>query len=409
MSVAPRRASLVTLALIGGLCALATPAAAQIATPVGSVDAHKERPLRFYGLGLDFSLYDSSGLNAVYYQNSLDYWFMPSWQLGQLALKGTRFENLTITGRFVLNSHLAGFDDASFDPNSNSGRLIPCSSPNPSANGTVDPGSINRCDYAPGDRRPTYSDVTLGMVVPRIWVIPVLDIAINPGISAVIPVSREARFTTLQTSLAAILGFNRAFFGGKLRLGYTLSASKPFYSSRTPQFVAGASSAPGGTVVNGELLSTLVGPNPSYFNNTTSATNVNWGMGHIFRADIAATDKLSFGVVYWLRENWKYDLDCNVEYNGTMVDACANGAAVAGKSGSGITVNPTTVSQIFSVSVGYQVTDYLSLSLALFTVTPQRAPDNSLRQPFLYWDANNFTQLSAGATFSLDHAAERLF
>src|SRR5437016_3104124 len=62
-----------------------------------TAEVKKEAPLRFYGFGFDYSLYLGTGLNTINYSAAIDQYFIPSWSLGKLAFKGTRFERMTLS------------------------------------------------------------------------------------------------------------------------------------------------------------------------------------------------------------------------------------------------------------------------------------------------------------------------
>lgn len=412
------RVGVAALALVLVAGATAAPAFAQ-APPVGAVEGQNEKPLRFYGFAMDFSVYDSSGLNGTYYNNTLDFYFLPNWQVGRLLLKGTRFERLILGGRFVLSRPLAGFDEGYFNEYSNLGPAKQCANLQTSTQGgIVDVSQVGRCDV-PRNYRWDYGDVVLSLVAPRVYTIPVVGININPGIIGTIPASVQSRFQTTRFALGATLGLNRGFLG-RLNARYTLGFTKLFHKYTTPRASEDGAPLEDGTIANNVRLSqafdsslanapTDVRTNP-YFFSTVGGRNPNFGLSHIFGLDITATEALSFSVMYILRQSFPYTVPCVSDYaNVSGIDLCANGSEVASKSGSDITLEPQRVSQIFWVSAGYQINDWLNISASLVTASPQKAPDNSVRQPFLYVNANNFSSVSLGASFSIDHILDHVF
>ena len=66
-------------------------------------------------------------------------------------------------------------------------------------------------------------------------------------------------------------------------------------------------------------------------------------------------------------------------------------------------------SQVLWFTVGYQVLDWLNVSVAWINYAPLRKPDNSYRQGIVSVDYNAFTQISAGATITIDKLAGKLF
>ena len=86
----------------------------------------------------------------------------------------------------------------------------------------------------------------------------------------------------------------------------------------------------------------------------------------------------------------------------------ARARRLAQNSGSNVLRQGHADSQIFWATVSYQALDWLGVSLSLITASPQRHPDGTPRQPFLSVDYNAFSQVSFGATVSLEKAAAKL-
>jgi len=98
-----------------------------------------------------------------------------------------------------------------------------------------------------------------------------------------------------------------------------------------------------------------------------------------------------------------------ISYNGQDHNTYQTGMTVAGNSGSNILQVAHRDAQWFWLTASYQINDWLGASIALITISPQRKPDGSLRQPFISTDYNAFSQVSFGLTLSIEKAAAKLF
>ena len=196
---------------------------------VAATDVKKDEKVRFYGFALDYAIYDGSALNGVNYSNSVDQYFMPSWNFGKVWFKGTRWERVGLGGRFVLSHALAGYDEASQSQYSDHGFAVRCSTIQTSSNGgRLDPSQVQRCQYG-HNYRWDYGDILLSLRAPRIYTVPKALINLNAALFGTIPTSIESRFQTLRFALSPSLGVNRTFLSDKITLGYSFTFTKVFH------------------------------------------------------------------------------------------------------------------------------------------------------------------------------------
>ena len=196
-------------------------------------------------------------------------------------------------------------------------------------------------------------------------------------------------------------------------LGYSIAATKNVHKYTAPNFQCGADDLLGGSYFTpGYLDSNVATRTDTYAPYLTGGKlNPSWGVNHIFTVDVTPIDKLGISLIYVMSQAFPYPANCNSGMNiqGYTDNSCAGGMAVAASQSSGISTDSQRVNQIFWLTVGYQVLDWLNISAALITATPQKAENNSLRQPFLSFDYNAFSTVSLGATVSIDKVAAKLF
>ena len=381
-----------------------------------AAEVKKEERVRFYGFTLDYSIYDGSGLNGVNYSNSIDQYFMPSWNFGKLWFKGTRWERLGLGARFVLSHALAGYDDTAQSQFSDNGYAVRCSTIVPSSNGgTVDPSQVKRCEYG-HNYRWDYGDILLTLRAPRIYTIPKALIHLNAAIAGTIPTSLESRYQTLRFALTPSLGVNRSFLSDKITVGYSFAFTKYFQDFTTPGLSKDGAALNndlglqgyGNVDISSNMVSYLADPSHE---GTLGQRNANYGFRHIFSFDYAPLEKLTFSLIYILTDAFAYGVPCVLPTYGNVgnVDTCTNGDKVAANSGTNVLQVAHRDSQWFWATAGYQALDWLNVSIALITISPQRHPDGSLRQPFLSTDYAAYSTVSAGVTVSLDKAAAKIW
>ena len=88
---------------------------------VTSVEAVANTKPRFYGFSFDLTTADGSGLNSTghNYRNDFVWYFEPSWNIGQMYLRNSRWRTLQLQARFSLTANVSGTDEANFSGNSN--------------------------------------------------------------------------------------------------------------------------------------------------------------------------------------------------------------------------------------------------------------------------------------------------
>jgi hypothetical protein len=401
------------------LFAAAPPASADAPAPSGSsgtaaVELTKEAPTRFYGIGFDYYLADDSGLNSTNYNNDIGQYFLPSWSFGKVWFKGTRFNTMKLSGRFLLTRALSGYDEANYSQYSDNGYAVRCSNLTPSANGgTIDPSQVQRCQYS-SNYRWDYSDIWLTLSNPKIYTVPYAKVDLNPSIRIILPTSLESRYQTLRLSLTGTLGLARSFLDGKIAIGYSFGFTKYFHQYTSPGVSQDGAPLQNTLVSQGLSTSDIAPTNANFLNDpshvgTIGGYNPNYSFMHIISADVSPIDKLTITGLYILIDAFAYAAPCSYSVNGVPYDLCSTGQAVAGNSGSNILYVGHKDQQVFWLTVSYQVTDYLGLSVAWINWAPQRKPDGSIRQPFISTDYDAFTTVSIGATVSLEKAAAKIF
>jgi hypothetical protein len=396
---------------------LSAPANADVAgSQTSSVDEKKVEKVRFGGFGFDFTMADSSGLNAVgeNYRNELNFYFEPHWDIGARWLRDTRFKTFTIGARFSLTQPLSGTDDAYYSGNTNlSEPPGSCSGATTNQNGSLNTGSVGYCHPASNDFRTDYSDIWLTIRNPRIYTIPKLGVHINPSIRFILPASKESLFQTLQFALTPSLSLSRSFYKDHINLAFGVSYTKNFHKYKTPGVDSRDTSGSAANPLGGNPYDGIMGAGISNLMNdptrsgTLGGVNVSQGVAYTINGGVQFNDKWSLDALYIIRTAWAYGLNCSAD----GYDLCANGDAVAANSGSSITRPGTKAdTQILWVTLGYQPVDWVGLSLMWINWAPLKSTDGaSYRQGIISTDYNAFTTLSLSATFSLDKIANRIW
>ncbi len=249
---------------------------------------------------------------------------------------------------------------------------------------------------------------------PKIITIPYALININPGLSLVLPTSAESQYATLRAAPGASLGATRSFLDGKLTIGYSFWFTKYFQQYTTPGVRTDGPQLQQQVVAAGyeytDVESTTANflADPAHVG-TIGGYNPNYSFRHTFSVDINPIEKLSISALYILIDAFAYAAPCQTTINGVPYDLCNAGDAVAANSGSNILRVGHKDSQIFWLTVGYDVFDWLNVNIAWINSSPQRKPDGSLRQPFISTDYDAFTTINLGASISIEKAAAKLF
>jgi hypothetical protein len=382
----------------------------------GAVDK-KQEDVRFGGFGFDFTMSDSMGLNGVgqNYRNELNFYFEPRWDIGKKWMKNTRFRTFGIGVRFSLTQPLTGVDEGYFNGNSNlQDPQGTCGSPQINQNGSLDPTTVGYCNPQRNDFRTGYSDIWLTIRNPKIYTIPKLEVNINPSFRMFLPVSQESLYQTLQFAIAPSLSLSRSFWKDHINLAFGVSYTKNFHKYTSPQLNP-ANGGTSGSSIGGNPYDGIMGAGLSnlYIDPTRTGTisgyNVSQSVAYTINGTVNFNDKWSLDALYIIRNAFVYDSSCLSDQSGYTVDLCRSGDAVASSSGTFLNRPGAKDAQILWLSLGYQPTDWVGLSLMWINWAPLKKPDGSFRQGVISTDYNAFTTLSIGATFSLDRIANRIW
>jgi hypothetical protein len=408
---------LTCLALAIGVLGASTGAWAQAGAPntgaVTTVEAANGKP-RFYGFTFDLTTADGSGLNSAghNYRNDFVWYFEPTWNVGQLYLRGTRWKSLRLMGRFAVTANASGTDEANFSGHSNASPPGTCPGTTINDNGTLNPGSVGYCNPTPNTRRADYSDLWLTLRAPRLYTIPKINVYLNPAFRVILPTSLQSQYQTLVMALTPSLAAGRTFWRDKIRVGYGFGFTKNFHRYTSPQLTpqsGGTATTAGGNFSDGAYGAGLSNfyLDPSR-DGTIGGYNVSYSLSHTISGGIQINDKWSIDVLYVIIDSFTYGHTCdasNVVAGGVAVDTCATGSAVAGNSGSKITNHRD--SQVFWATLAYQPLDWLGLTLAWINWAPMQKLDSSYRQGIISTDYNAFTTIQLGATITVDKLAAR--
>lgn len=363
---------------------------------------------KFGGVQLDFSISDGTGLNQQNYNNSLSLFFEPTWAIGKMWLRGTRFSTLSLSARFFLDRQLRGYNEGAYSEYSDNGLAVRCSNLQVATNGTIDPRQVQRCQYD-SNYRWDYSDLWFTLRNPRIYTIPVVKINLNPSIRGIIPVSAESRYETMRFVLSGFLGANRAFLSDRISLGYTFGFTKYFHEYTTPGQARTGAPLQDALISNGYQYSDIAPTTVNFLTDpshvgTIGGYNADFGFQHMFNASFDITSKLNLDVLYIIRNTYAYEAKCGLqEYGGVITDACANANAAAKVSnGVGTAGRGHSDTQILWITLGYQVFDWFNINVSWVNWAPLRKPDNSFRQGIISTNYDAYTNILIGTTFSID-------
>lgn len=404
--------SLVRLAIVAAFAptiALAQQPTGNTTTTSNTVTAPKPEVARFGGFGFDFTMADSTSLNAVgqNYRNDLAWYFEPSWHVGARFAPTTRFKTFGIHLRFVVTEMLTGTDEAGFGPNANSGPQGTCSNITPGPGGTVDPTQVGYCNPQPNDRRTDYGDIWLTFSNPRIYTIPKIGVDINPSFRFYLPTSLQSRHQTLIMGIMPSLSVSRRFWKDRISLSYGFGVRKNFhqYTTAEVQYRPGDAAVLGGNPTdgaNGASFANRIG-DPTAFNG-------NFALMHSIVGGVKFHKQVSFSALYIIFNTQGYNPEsCVVDTQGMSIDTCANGDAVASSSGTRLDRPGWRDQQVLWLTLSYQPWDYLGFALMYINWAPMQKPDGSYRQGVISTDYNAFTTLSLGATVSLDKVAAKIW
>lgn len=396
------------LLLIGGVASAQRGTGLSSGTSPTVGEVKKAGPPKLGGFQFDFSLYDDTGLNRENYNNGLSMYFEPTWAMGKLFFRDTRFSRLALAARFSIGRQFAGYDPGSYSEFSDNGFAVRCSNLQVAANGTVDPTLVRRCQYD-ASRRWDYSDLWFTLRNPRIYTIPTILVNLNPSIRGVVPTSAQSRYETLRFALTGYLGVNRLFLNDRISLGYTFGFTKYFHEYTTPGTIKSGSRLRDDMIANGYQYADVESTNLNFLSDpsrigTIDGLNPDFSLSHMFDASFDITSKLNLDVLYVLRNGFAYEARCGLqEYGNVITDACANANTVAKTSnGVGTAGRAHKDSQIFWLTLSYQALDWLNVSVAWVTAAPLRKADNSYRQAIISTNYDAFTTISIGTTVTID-------
>jgi hypothetical protein len=87
-------------------------------------------------------------------------------------------------------------------------------------------------------------------------------------------------------------------------------------------------------------------------------------------------------------------------------DPCAATDRVAGTPT--LRVGPRRLHGVW-LSAGYDINDWLNVSLSWITFAPRLKPDGSIRQPFIGTNHDSLTSINIGVGVSIDGVAKKIF
>lgn len=397
----------VTLSLAGSGVARAQNAAAAAGAVTESAST---KVVPYGGLSLDFTIADGSGLNAVgqNYRNDLAFYIEPTWNFGARFLAKTRFKTMALAARFIVNQNLSGTDEGNFNGQTQANPQGTCSDITTGPGGVVDPTQVRRCNPPTAGRRADYSDVWLTLRWPRAYVIPKINVGINPSLRFIFPSSLQSQFNTMQVSITPALGLGGSWLKGKVRAGYQLSVNKFVHKYSTPGATpsAGEASAQGGNpweAING------VGISNFYLDPSRAGTygtyNPNFSVLQTFSAGFQFHPKVGLDIFYIYVMTYPLQSSCLVDVQGQLIDTCRGGQAVASNSNSEVERQARRDSQVLWISLSYQALDWMGLSLSWINFAPAQKRDSSFRQGFISTNYDAFTTVQLGVTFTVDEIA----
>jgi hypothetical protein len=373
-----------------------------------------KRP-RFGGLHFDFTVANGSGLNAVgqNYRNDFTFYLEPSWSIGQMYLRNSKyFKNLTLAARLLVNQNVSGIDPGNFTGDVVSGPQGTCWDGNPSTTGgVVDAGSIPYCNPTPGPRRAAVSDLWLTLRAPAMFRIPKIDVTITPQFRVILPTSQQSQFQNLAMSLTGFLGLGRAFWKGRIRIGYSFGfngfARTSYYASVNPSPIGAAAQGgnPWEPISNAGISNIYSDPSRLGVDRATAFTVMN-----IVSGGINFHPQVGFNLLYFTINGFLAPQACQGPVvAGQQVDVCDTTARVAGASGIELSRPGAQMPlQVLWASIGYEPLDYLGLTLSWINVAPMFYADGTYRQGVVSTDYNAFTTVMLGATLTVDALFNKL-
>jgi len=214
--------------------------------------------------------------------------------------------------------------------------------------------------------RTVLSDTSLNLKHLRMFVVPVLDIGVSGGLSAVFPTGPVSQYRGLIVSTAANVGLSRAV--GPVYLSYGFK----FYKNFNRYTTAIVDKAKVGEHVilahydgNEQLTTDIV---------SAGTNNVSYGILNVFLASWSITDEISLALYYDINNAWTFE--------SFEKDENSSPYAQAGRGQRDV--------QRGVVDLSYQFNKHLSLSLGTETwVAPKTANTEAYVFPFMNFSRNN--------------------
>lgn len=334
------------------------------------------------GFDLALTTYDSSGVYFAPegYTNTLSLWLEPSFAIGRRFARGTWWEPLRFSVRFMTDFELSGSDPRfrgrSFQNPMFAPEQVPVDRANAPPPGVVD---------GPQHMGASISDLWLLLGHGHLWTVPGARVSISTMLRGLVPVSQSSRNSGLVTALSATFFFERIF--GPVALGYAVRPTKWFFTRTVPE-LQGPSDP---VLVNGRL-------EQPYRPISSGIANPDWGVMHGPSLDVQLPWELGLSVMYLLFHVAPYRSGtCTVDgvYG---ADLCSDGVAVNRADPGAMRVDHWFLAAI------RKPTPFVNVSLGLSTWRPFNNRDGSVSQPFFSSTRDNLTTVY----FSLDTSVSQV-
>jgi len=364
-------------------------------------------PLRLKGFDLEVSIASSSGVyfTREAYTNTLSLAFDPSFAIGRRFFEGRWLEALTLGVHLPVEIELTGADPRFRGRGFRTAGLIDTPEQAPIAEAQVPPpGQISGAAADPV----LLGDTWLGITHGKLFEIPRAKINFGAGLRAVLPTSAASRNAGLITAASVGIFADRAF--GPASVGYSVRPTKYFFTRSSPAIKP--LNQP--VLVNGQEIMPEVA-------DSTGTFNPDWGIVHGLNAGVDLPADLSVSASYLLLHVAPLRPSTCLVDGVPLANTCDDGPAVGN-------LNPNALShdQWFTFELAWKpklATVALGVSTyrPLFKTSgdPRLGPEGCLsasaceattrkavEQPFLSFDANNYTTLYLSITASAEQLAQ---
>lgn len=314
------------------------------------------------GFDLSLTVFNSSGVyfREGSYQNSLTFWFEPSYAFGRRFFKNTWFEHLSVNLRIPMEVRLGDasseYGGTTYAPQQNDAAPV------------FNPDVASLRPGGPTANRFLLRDIFVQLAHTHLFTIPVLRIDVMSSIRFGLPTSTLSQTQGFITSIGPGLIFERRFFD-RLSLGYMVRPTK-FFFSRTHGGIRAFDS----TSTDWRPTSTGVA------NADFMILNGVWAA-----LDIAGGFGVSANYFTFNTKPFANNGGCNPT-DIYAVDLCADGAALGNIQGQ------WRNDHWFLASLDYH-RSFWSLSLGISTYRPMLSDSGRPSQPFFDSSGNNFTSI----------------